>query len=59
MAEKSCLAFVAGTISIWDFEPVDRKGWKIPQADFAAGVALPKGDIRTRIRRREPSTKEL
>jgi hypothetical protein len=53
MLERTCLAFVAGTVAIWDFEPVDPKGWKIPEAKFAAGVALPKGDIRTRIRRRE------
>jgi hypothetical protein len=53
MVEKICLTFVAGTIALWEFEPADPNGWEIPQADFGAGVALPKGDIRTRIRRRE------
>jgi hypothetical protein len=57
MAERICLAFVAGTIALWDLEPADPKGWKIPEADFAAGVALPKGDIRTRIRRKELPSK--
>jgi hypothetical protein len=57
MAERICLAFVAGTLAIWDFEPVDSKGWRMPEADFAAGVALPKGDIRVRIRRRELPSK--
>jgi hypothetical protein len=57
MAELICLTFVAGALAIWEFEPIDPKGWKIPEAEFAAGVALPKGDIRTRIRRRELPSK--
>lgn len=58
MAETTCLTFVAGAIAVWDFEPADEKGWRVPEASFAAGVALPKGDIRVRIsKRREKEEK--
>jgi hypothetical protein len=51
-----CLAFVAGTIALWDFGPVGSNGWVIPDAQFAVGVALPSGDFRTSIRKRKLSS---
>jgi hypothetical protein len=51
-SEMMCLAFIAGTIALWDFEPAGSKGWVIPEAQFAVGVALPNGDFRASIRKR-------
>ncbi|KAF2417996.1 cytochrome P450 [Tothia fuscella] len=53
MCERTCLAFVAGVLVLYEFEPKDKTGWKIPKAEFAAGVALPKGDFRVKIKRSE------
>jgi hypothetical protein len=50
-------AFISGLLRMYEIEPADpvgwKKGWKIPEAVFAPGVALPKADVRVRIRRRE------
>lgn len=50
-----CLAFIAGTLSLWDFEPAGPNGWVVPEAQFAVGVALPKGDFRASINKRNLS----
>lgn len=52
-AEREVLGFTAGILALWDFEPVGRKGWKVPGHKEAAGMALPSTDIRVRIRRRQ------
>ncbi|KAH0538614.1 hypothetical protein FGG08_004815 [Glutinoglossum americanum] len=52
-AEGEVLAFVAGIIALWDFEPVSGHGWQIPEHVRASGVTLPKSDIRVRVRRRK------
>ena len=44
------LAFIASTVLLYDFELDSDKG--IPSPSFAAGVALPEGDVRVRIRKR-------
>jgi hypothetical protein len=44
------LAFVASALALYDFEADAEKG--IPKPQFAAGVALPAGDVRVRIRKR-------
>lgn len=53
--EMMCLAFIAGTIALWDFEPAGTKGWVVPKAQFAVGVALPSGDFRATIKKRNLS----
>ena len=52
-AEGEVLAYVAGVIALWDFEPMGADGWQIPGHIRATGVTLPKTDIRVRIRRRK------
>ncbi|KAF2841429.1 cytochrome P450 [Patellaria atrata CBS 101060] len=51
-AEKECLAFVAGMLVLWDFEPVGAQEWKLPKQTKMTAVVAPKGNIRARIRRR-------
>lgn len=53
--EMMCLAFIAGTLALWDFEPAGPKGWAVPEAQFAVGVALPSGDFKASIRKRNLS----
>ena len=55
-AEKECLAFVAGTIMLWEMEPAGSSGWKIPRHGKATAVSMPKDDVRVKIRRRNLST---
>ncbi|KAI9785035.1 MAG: hypothetical protein M1839_001232 [Geoglossum umbratile] len=52
-AEGEVLAYVAGIITLWDFEPIGADGWRIPSHVKASGVTFPKTDIRVRIRRRK------
>jgi cytochrome P450 len=52
-AEGEVLAFVAGIVALWDFEPAGVDGWQIPNHARASGVTVPKTDIRVRIRRRK------
>jgi hypothetical protein len=52
LLQAICFAFVAGTLTIWDIEPVANKGSTIPKAEFGAGVALPGTDVRVCIKRR-------
>ncbi|KAI9826869.1 MAG: hypothetical protein M1832_005808 [Thelocarpon impressellum] len=52
-AERECLAFVAGVLTIWDISPADeRKGWAHPGNSQGSGVTLPTRDVRVRIKRR-------
>ena len=44
------LAFVASAVLLYDFET--DSGMGLPKAKFSAGVALPDGDVRVRIRKR-------
>lgn len=54
LSERLCLSFVAGFLMLWEVEPMQKdKGWSIPKALFAPTVALPKGDFRVRIGKRE------
>jgi hypothetical protein len=49
-------AFIAGLLRLYDVEPADpvgwKKGWVVPGEVFAPGVALPKTDVRVRLRRK-------
>ncbi|KAK4692721.1 hypothetical protein P7C71_g4538, partial [Lecanoromycetidae sp. Uapishka_2] len=51
-AEREVLLIVASVLALWDFEPVEEGGWKVPDMIKGTGVNMPKGDLRTRIRRR-------
>ena len=54
LSEKLCLSFVAGFLTLWEVEPMNKdKGWSIPRTMFAPAVALPKKDFRVRISKRE------
>ena len=54
MSEKLCLSFVAGFLTLWKVEPINKdKGWSNPRTVFAPGVALPKNEFRIRISKRE------
>lgn len=54
MSERICLSFVAGFLTVWEVEPMNKdKGWSNPKAMFAPAVALPKKDFRVRISNRE------
>lgn len=50
--ENEILAFVAGILTLWDFDPADSNGWILPGRKHFIGVALPSTDIRVRLRRR-------
>lgn len=50
--ENEILAFVAGILALWDFDPTDSKGWSLPGRKHSIGMALPSTDIRVRLRRR-------
>lgn len=51
-AERECMSFVAGVLALWDIEPVDPAGWKIPEQQKQSAISLPKEDTRVRIRPR-------
>lgn len=54
LSERLCLSFVAGFLTLWEVEPMNKdKGWSNPRAMFAPTVALPKKDFRVRISKRE------
>jgi hypothetical protein len=46
-------AFIAGFFKLYNVEPIEGKGLRVPEAKFALGVALPIEDIRVKIRRRK------
>jgi hypothetical protein len=50
-------AVIAGFLKFYKIEPVAKAGWIIPGAKFALGIALPKQDIRVRVRKRYPGQK--
>jgi len=53
IAERECLALVAGVLVMWDIEPADRKtGWVIPAENKATAVSVPAYDTRVKIKRR-------
>jgi hypothetical protein len=43
-------AFIATLLKLYDIEPVEKSGWKLPRSKFAPGIALPTEDVRVRIR---------
>jgi len=51
-AEREIMACTAALLTLWEFEPVDEKGWKVPDHVRSAGVAKPDKDIRVRISKR-------
>jgi cytochrome P450 len=51
-AERECLAFVASLLALWDFEPIDSRGWQIPSHVKASAVCLPASNVRVRIKLR-------
>lgn len=52
-AEKQVLAFVAGILALWDFEPADSKGRKFPDQVERVVISVPAVEIRVRLRPRE------
>ncbi len=60
MAERECLALVAGVLVSWEIEPADKNaGWIIPEQIKTSGVSRPVHDTRVRIRRRRFDWKAL
>ncbi len=54
LAERECLALVAGVLVSWDIEPADKNaGWVIPKQRQTSGVSKPMHDTRVRIKRRQ------
>jgi len=54
LSERLCLAFVAGFLTLWEVEALNKdKAWSKPRAMFAPAVAQPKKDFRVRISKRE------
>ena len=51
-AEREVLAFTAGILATWDFEPLDG-AWKHPGTRMASGTVSPVKDVRVRISRRK------
>ena len=45
------MAFIIAAVTLFDFETDKDKG--IPDAQFAAGVALPASDVRVRMSKRK------
>ena len=53
LAERECLALVAGVLMFWDIAPADKKaGWVIPKQKKMSAVCLPVDETRVRIKRR-------
>ncbi|RDL35113.1 Cytochrome P450 [Venustampulla echinocandica] len=53
IAERECLAQVAGILAFWDITPADKQaGWVIPKQKKTAAVSLPVHETRVRIKRR-------
>lgn len=50
--ERAVLAFVAGLLALWDFEPVGRGRWVMPKHRAFPNFMEPGWDIRVRVRRR-------
>lgn len=52
LRERVVLAFVAGLLALWDFEPVGSGGWVVPVHRASPNFMEPAGDIRVRVRRK-------
>lgn len=52
-AEKEVLAGVSAILLLWNIEPVDKRGWRIPRHVQSTGVAAPGENVRVRITRRK------
>jgi cytochrome P450 len=52
LAERECLALVAGVLAYWDFAPDEESGFRIPGFVKTAAIARPDGDTRVRVKRR-------
>lgn len=53
LAERECLAAVAGILAMWDIESADKDGiWKIPEQIKMTAVSSPKTDTRVRVKKR-------
>lgn len=48
-AEKEALAFAAGILALWDFEPATSRGWVIPKQKEHSILAVPSAELRVRI----------
>ena len=48
--EKTVLAFVAGLLAMWDFQPAESGGWLVPGHQRSPNYLEPSRDIRSRIR---------
>ncbi|EHL01702.1 putative 25-hydroxycholesterol 7-alpha-hydroxylase [Glarea lozoyensis 74030] len=53
LAERECLALVAGVLAYWDFEPDEGTRFRIPKQLKTSAVARPDGDTRVKVRRRK------
>lgn len=51
-AEREVLAFVAGILALWDFEPANPKGWIVPGREERPVISVPSADTRIRIKPR-------
>lgn len=53
VAERECLALVAGVLMMWEIEPADpKKGWKLPGMKRKTAIAEPRVETRVKVRRR-------
>jgi cytochrome P450 len=51
---REVLEVAAAILVCWDIQPADAAGWSHPGLARAGGTAVPKGDLRIRLRRRVP-----
>lgn len=49
-AEKEVLAFVAGILTLWEFEPAQSRDWEVPQGAERSVTSIPSADLRVRVR---------
>lgn len=53
LAERQCLALVAGVLVCWDIQPANKKiGWVLPRKESVGAVCRPAYETRVRIRQR-------
>ena len=52
VVEREVLAFVAGILALWDFEPAKSGRWVTPVHRTSPNFMEPKSDVRVRVRRR-------
>jgi len=51
-AEREIMANTVALLAMWEFEPVDEQGWKLPGHVRSSGVSKPDKDVRVRVSRR-------